>query len=681
MLSMITDLFGPIFAKEMVEMSRRWRYYQNRILFGAVVLLVLWLVYEESQWMVRIQGKTTVATLARMAEHFFLGYLWVQYLAVYIFVPFFLTGVISGEREQKTLDLLFTTQLTNREIIFGKLLSRVVSMVLLILSGVPIVAMTMLFGGVNAQVFVHALIATMVALLYVSSFAIYFSTTTKTTLGALIRTYWWMLCWLLVIPMLIFAGAEVLHSLEVMYQLEIFGKLSPAFSRDGIYFLALTIVCLINPLAMFVISVEDFTAMRISAVLGPWYFWWMLILPVLWSCLLIYLAMRRVRIEPGPGRLMQRIRRAITWVVNLILLKPVTSRLLKHLPKSKPDQWLWFPVENPLWQRSRRAFVYDRENHLQRAQLGGWILVILALVYLVTLDENFFRRVESIIVFMVWPWLGLAIMACLTAGICIVNDRRRGFLEFILVTPLEAHEVIFGTFLSVWRHVKKVYLLIITVMLLFVLADQVTFSNAVLSIFMGTLVTMGFVLHGITCSLVARSVTGALFAGFSLPVVTVILVPMVFGMFREDGLMTLWLLCMLLLPLAWLLTLWTRHAFTVSLLSIQVHLFLVCLCSCWIMGNSRNPYFDSISFIHPAMMTLIPLDRSTYEYSMRNQLSRFYPVLTVMYATGLALHLIWLFWWLCKNYETLSGRHEKARGSRRKSVQIKPQRETVAATP
>lgn len=681
MLSIITDLFGPIFAKEMVEMARRWRYYQNRIIFGCVVLLVLWMVHEQMQWMIRIQGKTTLSMLARMAEGFFLGYLWVQHIAVYIFVPFFLTGVISGEREQKTLDLLFTTQLTNREIILGKLLSRVVSMVLLILSGVPIVAMTMLFGGVNAQVFVHALIATMVALLYVSSFAIYFSTITKTTLGALIRTYWWMLCWLLVVPMLLMACAELIYDLEVMYQLELLGSLNRTWSRDLVYGLALIIICLINPLALFVISVEDFSAMRISATLGPWYFWWMLILPVLWSCLLIYLAIRRVRIEPGPGRLMQRIRQAISWVVNLILLKPVTSRLLKHLPKSKPDQWLWFPVENPLWQRSRRAFVYDRENHLQRAQLGGWILVILALVLLVTLDDNFFRHHESIIIFMVWPWLGLAIMACLTAGICIVNDRRRGFFEFILVTPLEAHEVILGTFLSVWRHVKKVYLLIITVMLLFVVAGQITLSHAVLSIFLGTLAMMVFVLHGIACSLVARSVAGALFGCFSLPVVTIILVPMIFEMFQEDSLKILLIFSMLLFPLTCLLAWRGRNVFTVSILSISIHLLLVSLCTCWMVDNSRNQRIDSIFCINPAMMMLIPLDRSTYEYSLPNQISRIYPGLTVMYVTALALHLIWLFWWLCSNYETLSGRHEKVRGSRKKSVQIKRQRKTVAATP
>ena len=210
MLSIITDLFGPIFAKELVEMARRWRYYQNRVLFGALVLIVLLIVYQETQYIYTGRGGMTTASMAKMAENFFLSYLWVQYLTVFLFVPFFLTGVISGEREQKTLDLLFTTQLTNKEIIFGKLGSRVVSMLMLIISGIPIVAITMLFGGVNVKVFVQSMAATLLLVLYVSAFAIYFSTTTKTTIGALVRTYWWLLCWLIIVPMLLGLLAQIM---------------------------------------------------------------------------------------------------------------------------------------------------------------------------------------------------------------------------------------------------------------------------------------------------------------------------------------------------------------------------------------------------------------------------------------------------------------------------------------
>ena len=45
MLRFLSALLGPIFAKEMVEMSRRKRYYFNRVLYGLVLhpAFYLWL--------------------------------------------------------------------------------------------------------------------------------------------------------------------------------------------------------------------------------------------------------------------------------------------------------------------------------------------------------------------------------------------------------------------------------------------------------------------------------------------------------------------------------------------------------------------------------------------------------------------------------------------------------------
>ncbi|MFT3880010.1 MAG: hypothetical protein QM703_10170 [Gemmatales bacterium] len=507
MLSLITDLFGPIFAKELVEMARRWRYYQNRVLFGVLVLIVLLIVYQETQWIYTMRGGMTTASMAKMAEVFFLSYLWVQYLTVFLFVPFFLTGVISGEREQKTLDLLFTTQLTNKEIIFGKLGSRVVSMLMLIVSGIPIVAITMLFGGVNVRVFGYGMIATLLLVLYVSAFAIYFSTTTKTTLGALVRTYWWMLCWLIIVPLLLSLGVQLM----IVYS----GGYSAA-NMQTIHWWQMAwfiIVGLMNPVASFVVAVNDSMATQLQMELGSWYFYYLLIFPFLWSLLLIFLAIRNVRIDPGPRKFAKGVRKIITFIGNVIILKPITSRLLGLLPKQQADRWLWMPIHNPLWQRSRRAWVYDREQHLQRAQLGGWILVIFIVAMLFFFEERFFSHRESAMIFMSFIWLGLAIIASLVAGLAIINDRRKGFFEFVLVTPMEPWEVIQGAFLASWRHIKKTYVLILVMMLFFNLFGNATILGSLISVLMGTLAIMLSVLHGIACSLVARSV-----AARSLPV-------------------------------------------------------------------------------------------------------------------------------------------------------------------
>ena len=647
MLSIITDLFGPIFAKEMVEMARRWRYYQNRILFGGLVLVVLLIVYQETQYRYTMTGGFTVNALSKMAETFFLSYLWVQYITVFLFVPFFLTGVISGEREQKTLDLLFTTQLTNREIIFGKLGSRVVSMLMLIFSGVPIVAITMLFGGVNIKVFFYGMLATLLAVLYASAFAIYFSTTTKTTLGAIVRTYWWMMCWLFIVPLVLSMGLE----LFLTYGMQTGMSMQ---TRQWWQQAWLLIICLVNPLAPFVVSVVDYFSGQLLIELGSWYFFYLLILPTLWSLLLIALAIRHVRRDPGPRKFAIGVRKIIKFVVAVLILKPITSKLLKYLPQGKADRVLWMPVHNPLWQRARRAWVYDREQHLQRAQLGGWMLVILVLAVVFCLESNAFKHRESVILFIVWIWLGLVIIASLVAGISIINDRRKGFFEFVLVTPLEPWEVIQGTSLACWRHIKKLYLLVIITMVFFTVIGASSISGAVTSVVMGTLAIMLGVLHGIACSLAARTVAGALISSFTFPLVVLILSPMLSGMFRQAGPGIFWTVCVLLLPLSCLFFRWKKNAFTVTFLLSMFHLTLASLFTCWVaVGNDHDLPLMSV---HPGVHVMMPLIEDRYGPAERY--GRLWSTVQVLYATMLMLNMVWLFWWICRHYEVLSGRKE-----------------------
>ena len=45
MLNFLTSLFGPIFAKEMVEIARRKRYYFNRVLYGTGQgMIAFWII-------------------------------------------------------------------------------------------------------------------------------------------------------------------------------------------------------------------------------------------------------------------------------------------------------------------------------------------------------------------------------------------------------------------------------------------------------------------------------------------------------------------------------------------------------------------------------------------------------------------------------------------------------------
>src|SRR5262249_330991 len=132
----------------------------------------------------------------QLAESLFLSVSGVQYGAIYLFVPLFLCGVIASEREERTLELLFTTQLRDRQIVLGKLVSRLAALVLLILFSLPVLGMISLYGGIDPDALLRLLATTLLAMLYAGAHAIYFSAITKSPVGALVRTYWWMALWL-----------------------------------------------------------------------------------------------------------------------------------------------------------------------------------------------------------------------------------------------------------------------------------------------------------------------------------------------------------------------------------------------------------------------------------------------------------------------------------------------------
>ena len=68
-------------------------------------------------------------------------------------VPAVTASSISGERERQTLDLMLTTRMSAGQIVGGKLLSALSTLLLLILSSFPAVAMVFVYGGITCRCF------------------------------------------------------------------------------------------------------------------------------------------------------------------------------------------------------------------------------------------------------------------------------------------------------------------------------------------------------------------------------------------------------------------------------------------------------------------------------------------------------------------------------------------------
>src|SRR6266487_5599187 len=96
-------------------------------------------------------GGGSLGELAKVSAHIFQQMSYLQLGLVALLAPVFTAGAITQEKDSQTYDILLATPLTNGQIVLGSLLSRVFFVVALLVSGVPIFAITKVFGGVSIR--------------------------------------------------------------------------------------------------------------------------------------------------------------------------------------------------------------------------------------------------------------------------------------------------------------------------------------------------------------------------------------------------------------------------------------------------------------------------------------------------------------------------------------------------
>lgn len=96
---------------------------------------------------------------------------------------------IAGEREKQTLEILLTTRLTPWQIVTGKLISSISTLLLYIVSSLPILCIVFSIGGVSVWDMLQIVLYIFVLAIYIGSFGILFSTIFKKSIIATVYTY------------------------------------------------------------------------------------------------------------------------------------------------------------------------------------------------------------------------------------------------------------------------------------------------------------------------------------------------------------------------------------------------------------------------------------------------------------------------------------------------------------
>jgi ABC-type transport system involved in multi-copper enzyme maturation permease subunit len=180
-------LFGPVLPYDLIRQARRGRFILLRCLYILLLLGIMYMMWEGGR--LGSRATVTLQDLAEFAERFFNTYLLVQFLAVLLLTPAYVAGAVADEKQRRTLEYLLATDLRNREVILGKLASRLLNLSLFLLAGLPVLSVIQLFGGVDADLLWSGFAATALTMASVASVSILISVHVSRPRDAIILTY------------------------------------------------------------------------------------------------------------------------------------------------------------------------------------------------------------------------------------------------------------------------------------------------------------------------------------------------------------------------------------------------------------------------------------------------------------------------------------------------------------
>jgi ABC-type transport system involved in multi-copper enzyme maturation permease subunit len=119
---------GPVFIHESIAATRRPQLYALRSLFVLGLLLALVVVlYLAVDVVGRPGGSYSIRVLALLGEDFYYGIATVQLVLVLLVAPAATAGAICVDRARGTLTHMLVTDLSDSEIVLGKLAARLLA--------------------------------------------------------------------------------------------------------------------------------------------------------------------------------------------------------------------------------------------------------------------------------------------------------------------------------------------------------------------------------------------------------------------------------------------------------------------------------------------------------------------------------------------------------------------------
>ena len=384
-----------------------------RTLFAGMLLVALIVVFSKSA---APTGGMTFRDLAKLGENFFIAVIGTQLTLVLLAAPAATAGAICLDRSSGMMAHVLVTDLSDPEIVLGKLAARLVPVLGLLACALPLMAILTLLGGVDPDALVGAFVVSVGIAVLGSSLAFLLSLWARKTHEALLGTYAVWGIWLIGRPFVTLANNAYGWTLAVPPRIA-----DPYFLAFSPYWYPGTV------------SFGDYA--------------WFLAITTGIAAVLVAVAILRLR--------------AVCTRVDVARKRSLRGRLEKIGARIDPTRVLPGPSLdfNPvLWREWHRA----RPSRLARLVWGLFLVgAATASIAAIVVPRTTFA--------MAWVnglqvSIGMLLLS-VTAATSLSEERVRGSLDVLMATTLSTREIVLGKWLGTFRLVPSLAVLPVLVII------------------------------------------------------------------------------------------------------------------------------------------------------------------------------------------------------------------------
>lgn len=387
----IASLSNPILRKEFRVLLRSRRAYIFLFMLSVGISTYFLIIWNRSA------VNVDLSTRSQISRTIFTSLYLVQICALGLISPVLTATVVTSERENKTLDLLFCTGITRLQIVMAKWFSAVAYQCVLMISVLPVIALTFQLGGVGGDEYLAAAIMIIATVCTGGMIGMVFSAQLRRTTTALI-------------------GAVI--------TVLILGYLIPVYK-------------------LFDLPQGDAPTQAFASILSqPRFLTELIAIAVIFAVAMVFAWGGLIRRESFRPVLAQPI----------ITDQKIIERRRKHWPFYLID-----PMERAHEIRDQENPVYIKEQRVGSVlKLSGLIrltyfgmLVSTLLVFLVQ-GEGIFQQMAGVAL---GAMTMLVLFVPVLSSTALSKEREENTLDLLRTTPLEAQRIVWGKYLVALRSI------------------------------------------------------------------------------------------------------------------------------------------------------------------------------------------------------------------------------------